>query len=165
MRQAKRSSRSFTQGSGSLRWSGIFSKGLRENLSRTRRKEKVESPTGGSALRRSAYCLVLAARRCITRSWVSRPEAHAPFKDGQFLEDPSVRARQIVRYLRHMGHRVNRKRMERLMRKMGLEAVGRTLSTRSIPICFVTWTSPSQVSSGAPMTRTFRCGWTYDVCT
>lgn len=43
--------------------------------------------------------------------------------DEQFLEDPSPGARQMVRYLRRKRYRVNRKRVQRLMRKMGLQAI------------------------------------------
>lgn len=43
--------------------------------------------------------------------------------DEQFLEDPSSGARQMARYLRRQGYWVNRKRVKRLMRKMGLVAI------------------------------------------
>ena len=40
--------------------------------------------------------------------------------DEQFLEDPSYGARQMARHLRRQGYGVGRKRVRRLMRKMGL---------------------------------------------
>lgn len=43
--------------------------------------------------------------------------------DAQFLEPPFYGARQMVRHLRRMGHEVGRKRIRRLMRRMGLAAV------------------------------------------
>lgn len=43
--------------------------------------------------------------------------------DEQFMEEPSWGARLMARYLRRKGHRVNRKRARRLMRKMGLMAI------------------------------------------
>lgn len=43
--------------------------------------------------------------------------------DEQFLETPYYGARQMARYLRRKGHRVNRKRVRRLMQKMGLMAI------------------------------------------
>lgn len=43
--------------------------------------------------------------------------------DEQFMENPSYGARQMARYLRRNGHRVNRKRVRRLMRTMGLAAI------------------------------------------
>jgi putative transposase len=43
--------------------------------------------------------------------------------DEQFLETPWYGSRQIARHLRRQGHDVNRKRVRRLMAKMGLQAV------------------------------------------
>ena len=43
--------------------------------------------------------------------------------DEQFLETPWYGARQMVRHLRRQGHAVGRKRVRRLMAKMGLAAV------------------------------------------
>jgi len=43
--------------------------------------------------------------------------------DEQFLETPYYGARQMARYLRRRGYWVNRKRVRRLMQKMGLMAI------------------------------------------
>jgi putative transposase len=43
--------------------------------------------------------------------------------DEQFLETPWYGSRQMMRHLRRQGHRINRKRVRRLMAKMGLQAV------------------------------------------
>jgi len=43
--------------------------------------------------------------------------------DEQFMDTPYYGARQMARHLRRQGHRVGRKRVRRLMRKMGLRAV------------------------------------------
>ena len=43
--------------------------------------------------------------------------------DVQFLETPFFGARQMARWLRRHGYDVNRKRVARLMRKMGLSAI------------------------------------------
>ena len=43
--------------------------------------------------------------------------------DEQFLETPWYGSRQMARHLRRHGHTVGRKRIRRLMRKMGLQAV------------------------------------------
>ena len=43
--------------------------------------------------------------------------------DEQFLETPWYGSRQMARYLRRQGHKVGRKRIRRLMRKMGLSAI------------------------------------------
>ena len=43
--------------------------------------------------------------------------------DAQFLETPWYGSRQMARHLRRQGHVVGRKRVRRLMAKMGLAAV------------------------------------------
>ena len=43
--------------------------------------------------------------------------------DEQFLETPFYGSRQMARWLGRQGHAVSRKRVQRLMRKMGLEAL------------------------------------------
>jgi putative transposase len=43
--------------------------------------------------------------------------------DEQFLDTPYFGARQMCKFLRRLGHSVGRKRIRRLMRKMGLEAI------------------------------------------
>jgi putative transposase len=43
--------------------------------------------------------------------------------DEQFLDTPFYGSRQMARHLRRLGHEVNRKRVRRLMRIMGLEAI------------------------------------------
>ena len=43
--------------------------------------------------------------------------------DEQFLETPCYGSRQMVRHLRRQGHKIGRKRVQRLMRKMGIAAI------------------------------------------
>lgn len=43
--------------------------------------------------------------------------------DGQFMETPYYGARQMARHLRRLGHEVGRKRIGRLMARMGLVAI------------------------------------------
>ena len=43
--------------------------------------------------------------------------------DEQFMETPFYGTRQMTRHLRRQGHIVGRKRVRRLMRRMGLAAV------------------------------------------
>jgi len=43
--------------------------------------------------------------------------------DAQFLDTPCYGSRQMARWLRRQGHRVNRKRVGRLMRLMGLSVI------------------------------------------
>jgi len=44
--------------------------------------------------------------------------------DQQYLATPFYGSRRMTAALRHAGHRINRKRVQRLMRIMGLEALG-----------------------------------------
>jgi len=43
--------------------------------------------------------------------------------DAQFLETPWYGSRQMARHLRRLGYTVGRKRVHRLMRLMGLQAI------------------------------------------
>lgn len=75
------------------------------------------------------------ARQCelvsIARSsYYYRPKPESAFNlalmrliDEQYLKTPWYGSRQMKRHLRRQGHRVNRKRIRRLMRQMGLVAV------------------------------------------
>jgi putative transposase len=54
------------------------------------------------------------------------PEELAPMRwiDEQYLATPFYGSRRMTAELRQTGRRVNRKRVQRLMRLMGLEALG-----------------------------------------
>ena len=63
-------------------------------------------------------------------SYYYRPKTESEFNlelmrviDEQYLKTPWYGSRQMSRHLRRQGHWVNRKRIRRLMRKMGLVAV------------------------------------------
>ena len=63
-------------------------------------------------------------------SYYYRPKSESEFNlelmrliDAQYLKTPWYGSRQMRRYLRRQGYRVNRKRIRRLLRKMGLIAV------------------------------------------
>jgi putative transposase len=43
--------------------------------------------------------------------------------DEQYLKTPCYGSRKMLRFLREQGYRVNRKRVQRLMRKLGIEAI------------------------------------------
>jgi putative transposase len=43
--------------------------------------------------------------------------------DEQYLETPFYGSRRMTEHLRDLGHQVNRKRVQRLMRQMGIEAI------------------------------------------
>ncbi len=49
--------------------------------------------------------------------------------DEQFLETPFYGSRQMVRHLRRQGYSIGRKRIRRLMRKMGISAIYQTPRT------------------------------------
>lgn len=67
----------------------------------------------------------------ISRSnWYYAPKGESPFNlhlmrliDAQFMETPYYGSRQMARYLRREGHCIGRKRIRRLMRLMGIEAI------------------------------------------
>lgn len=68
-----------------------------------------------------------------------KPKEESPFNlslmrviDEQFLATPYYGSRQMVRQLRRSGYRVSRKRVRRLMRLMGLQAIYQTPKT-SLP--------------------------------
>ena len=52
--------------------------------------------------------------------------------DEQFMETPWYGSRQMVRHLRRSGHAVGRKRVRRLMARMGLAAVYQRPRCRSM---------------------------------
>jgi putative transposase len=67
----------------------------------------------------------------VSRSgWYYKPKEESPFNlslmrmiDEQFLATPYYGSRQMTRQLRRSGYRISRKRVRRLMRLMGLEAI------------------------------------------
>ena len=95
-------------------------------MSRERRKGKVESgrPKGLSIARQ---CKLLGLSRS---SFYHHGKGESPANlelmrliDEQFLETPWYGSRQMARWLRRQDRRVGRKRVARLMRKMGLVAL------------------------------------------
>lgn len=94
-------------------------------MSRERRKEIVEPEHPGLSI--TKQCNLLQISRS---SWYYEALGESVlnlelmrFIDEQFLETPYYGARQMARYLRRLGHWVNRKRVRRLMQKMGLMAI------------------------------------------
>jgi putative transposase len=117
------------------------------------------------------------ARQCelvsISRSGLyRRPAGETPLNlelmrliDAQFLETPWYGARQMARHLRREGYMVGRKRVRRLMAKMGLAPIYQRPRTstphpehRSSPTCCGTWRSSGRTRSGARTSPTCRCG-------
>ena len=52
--------------------------------------------------------------------------------DRQYLKTPLLWSRRMTAWLRTQGHQVNRKRVRRLMRAMGLEAIYRKPNTSKL---------------------------------
>lgn len=85
--------------------------------------------------------------------------------DEIYLRDACLGTRRLVTVLeRDHGLVVNRKRLQRLRREMGLETIYcrprtsvRTGSMSNIPTCCGSWPSPGPTRSGAPTSPTCRC--------
>lgn len=94
-------------------------------MSRDRRKEIVEPEHPGLSI--TKQCELLEVSRS---SWyyeaVGETELNIKLMrliDEQFMDTPYYGARQMARYLRRQGYWINRKRVQRLMLKMGLAAL------------------------------------------
>jgi len=94
-------------------------------MSHARRKEMVEPDHPRLSI--SHQCDLLKISRS---SWYYEETGESPLNlklmqliDEQFLETPYYGARQMSRHLRRQGYWVNRKRVRRLMQKMGLMAI------------------------------------------
>jgi putative transposase len=81
-------------------------------------------------------CKLLSVPR---RSYYYKPKGESDYNrelmnliDQQYLKDPTYGSRRMTAYLRRKGHKVNRKRVRRLMRKKGIRAIYREPKT-SIP--------------------------------
>ena len=94
-------------------------------MSVDRRRQVIE--VNHSQLSLARQCELVSIARS---SYYYRPKPESEFNlelmrliDEQYLKTPWYGSRQMSRHLRRQGHRVNRKRIRRLMRKMGLVAV------------------------------------------
>ena len=103
---------------------GFFSESL-QSMSRDRRKEIVEPEHRRLSI--TKQCNLLQISRS---SWYYEALRESTQNlelmrriDEQFLKTPEYGARQMARYLRRKGYWVNRKRVRRLMQKMGLMAM------------------------------------------
>jgi len=94
-------------------------------MSVDRRRQVIE--VNHSQLSLARQCELVSIARS---SYYYRPRRESEFNlelmrliDEQYLKTPWYGSRQMRRYLRRQGYRVNRKRIRRLMQKMGLVAV------------------------------------------
>jgi putative transposase len=83
--------------------------------------------------------------------------------DEAFLETPWYGSRQMARHLRRRGYGVGRKRVRRLMAKMGLAPIYQRPRTTiphpgPIPTCCAILSSTGRARSGAPTSPISRCG-------
>jgi putative transposase len=84
--------------------------------------------------------------------------------DEQYLATSLYGSRRMAAELRLAGRQVNRKRVQRLMRRMGLEALGqsrrpagRQRCTGSTRTCCAAWRSIDRTRCGLPISPTSRC--------
>ena len=130
------------------------------------RRELIDRKHDALSVRRQCELLGIA------RSGVYRPPPAANDNDlalmrridELFTTWPFLGSRRMTAMLRAEGHAVNRKRVQRLMRKMGIAALGpkpRTTKprrgTRSSRICCVGFPSRGRTRSGARTSPTCRC--------
>ena len=82
--------------------------------------------------------------------------------DEEFTRHPFYGRRKRVVFLKVQGHTVNRKRVQRLMRQVGLAGRGptpvvRTRSTRSIPTCYAAFRWCGRIKCGVRTSPTSGC--------
>ncbi|XKH38623.1 IS3 family transposase [Azospirillum doebereinerae] len=102
----------------------FFAQGLR-SMSVGRRRELIEPDHPRLTIRRQCE-LISISRSSYYEVAKGEPAANLALMrliDEQFLETPWYGSRQMTRHLRRHGHEVNRKRVRRLMGRMGLQAV------------------------------------------
>jgi putative transposase len=112
-----------------------------------RRLAMIEQPNSLSLTRQCQLLGVSRAALYYSPVEVSAEElALMSLIDRQYLRTPVYGSRRMTAWLQKQGHMVNRKRVQRLMRLMGIEAVyQRPLTSRqhqnigSILICCVVW--------------------------
>jgi len=126
-------------------------------MSVDRRRQVIE--VNHSTLSLTRQCELVSMARS---SYYYRPKNESGFNlelmrliDEQYLKTPWYGSRQMSRYLRRQGHWVNRKRIRRLMRNMGLVAVAPVPNTsrrhpqhKVYPTCCAAWRSRNPITSG-----------------
>ncbi|MFC5359422.1 IS3 family transposase [Azospirillum himalayense] len=103
---------------------GFFAQGLR-SMSVGRRRELIEPEHPQLSITRQC-ALISISRSSYYGPAKGEPAANLGLMrliDEQFLETPWYGSRQMTRHLRRHGHEINRKRVRRLMARMGLQAV------------------------------------------
>jgi putative transposase len=95
-------------------------------MNRAERLAMVDGSRTDLSVRRQCTLLRLARSGVYRQSAAPDPEELAVMRwlDEQYLATPFYGSRRMTAELRQVGHQVNRKRVQRLMRLMGLEALG-----------------------------------------
>ena len=94
-------------------------------MSRSRRLAMVDRGYRRLSVVKQCRLLQLSRSAVYYRPTPTRPAdlALMASMDRQYLKTPYYRSRRMTAWLRTQGHRVNRKRVQMLMRAMGLEAI------------------------------------------
>jgi len=95
-------------------------------MSLARRKSLVDKANKRLSIRRQCRLLDVSRSSLYTRPKQSESPENLHLMrliDEQYLKTPFYGTRQMTRYLRRQGFTINRKRVRRLMRKMGLMAI------------------------------------------
>ena len=100
-------------------------------MSIERRREKIDPKHKRLSVVRQCALLQISRSGHYYRPTGESEDALALMRliDEAFLESPYYGARQMMRHLHRMGHRIGRHRVARLMRKMGLRAIYRKPNT------------------------------------
>ena len=95
-------------------------------MNRAERVAMVERGRADLSVRRQCALLGLARSGIYRKPAAPDPEELALMRwlDEQYLATPFYGSRRMTAELRRTGRRINRKRVQRLMRLMGLEALG-----------------------------------------
>ena len=139
-------------------------------MSRERRREMVDREHPGLSTVRQCALLGISRSSVYYRPRAPSQKDLALMKqiDQQYLATPFYGSRRMKVWLGRQGHRVNRKRVQRLMRTLELQVIyrgpgpaSRRRGTRSTLICWVAWRSPGPTRCGRlispyiPMARGF----------
>ena len=133
-------------------------------MSRSQRRAMIDREEPKLSLVRSAPCWVSAAPSCTTCQPRPAPWTWSLMAliDQQYLKTPFYGSRRMTAWLSNHGHQVNRKRVRRLTRLIGLEAIYRvptpasqTQGIRSIRTYSGGWRSTGSTRCGPPQSPTY----------
>ena len=132
-------------------------------MSRERRREMVDRRHPALSTVRQCALLGISRSSLNYRRKGTCPEDLAVMKamDQQYLSTPFYGSRRMKVWLGRQGHRVNRKRVQRLMQTIGLRAIYRRpktgqpgQGTRCTLMSLAAWRSPDPIRCGLPTSPT-----------